>query len=407
MSWRDRECVGFSPPRVVPEGPGKRSFLDEAKGRMKIFISSLISGFEPFRQAARSAVTTPRHEAVMAEDFGAQPNSPQVACLQAVRSADLVLLILGEHYGTVQGTSGVSPTHEEFLEARDTKPILAFVQEGVTRDGQQAKFASEVQGWQQGYFRGGFRTPEELRDLVTRAIHDYQLAHAAAPLDITALTQSAIDLLPKQRSGNSGQSPMLTLAVAGGPLQRILRPAQLEERKLVNDLHQHALFAEPRLFDSAKGMDTDIEGSALFLEQDGGARVQLDEQGALVLRLTLERPSRRKHGGFAGGFALIQETVVEQLTAAIAYADWALELIDPTQRLTHVALAARIDASDHLGWRTQAEDDASPNSITMGFGSGDEKPPVAVDRPRAALRFDAARLAEDVMVPLRRQRKNR
>jgi hypothetical protein len=384
----------------------QRPLQQKANDEMKIFVSSLISGFEPYREAARSAITTLRHEAVIAEEFGAQPNSPQIACLRGVRSADLVILILGENYGSVQGTSGVSPTHEEFLEARDIKPVLAFVQEGVTRDAQQADFVSEVQGWQQGYFRGGFKSPEELKDLVTRAIHDYQLAHATAPLDIEALKQSAIGLLPKNRNGNSVELPMLILAVAGGPLQRILRPAELEQQKLVNTLHQRALFSEPRLFDSTKGMESGIEESALFLEQDRGAGIRLDERGALVVRLPLEEPIRRKHSGFTG-FALIQEIVVEKLTAAIAYADWALEQIDPTQRLTHVALAARINASDHMGWRTQAEDDASPNSITMGFGGNDEKPPVSVDLPRAALRFDAARLAEDLMVPLRRQRKTK
>ena len=142
---------------------------------MKVFISSLITGFEPFREAARSAIRTLRHEPVVAEEFGARPHSPQIACLQGIRSADIVVLILGERYGYVQGSSGVSPTHEEYLEARGTKPILMFVQEGVERDDQQAKFISEVQAWQAGHFRAGFKTAEELRDLVTRAIHDYQL----------------------------------------------------------------------------------------------------------------------------------------------------------------------------------------------------------------------------------------
>ena len=95
---------------------------------MKIFISSLISGFESSRAAAKSAVVALRHEPVMAEDFPAQPNSPQIACLQGIRSADIVVLILGDRYGSVQGTSNVSPTHEEFLEARDTRPVFVFVQ---------------------------------------------------------------------------------------------------------------------------------------------------------------------------------------------------------------------------------------------------------------------------------------
>ena len=123
------------------------------------------------------------------------------------------------------------------------------------------------------------------------------------------------------------------------------------------------------------------------------------------MRLPLDRPGRCRVGGFSG-FALIEETVVRQLTAAISFGAWTLEMIDPTQKLTHVAVAANIEASGHLGWRTQAEDDASPNSGTMGFGD-DKKPPISVDRPRPALSLDAQRLAEDLMVPLRRQRKNR
>src|SRR5437867_11552552 len=115
---------------------------------MKIFISSLVSGFEPFREAAKSAVVTLRHEPIMAEDFGSQPNSPQVACLQGVRSADLVILLLGARYGYSQGASGLSPTHEEYLEARDTKPMLVFVEGGIEREPEQARFLSEVQAWQ-------------------------------------------------------------------------------------------------------------------------------------------------------------------------------------------------------------------------------------------------------------------
>ncbi|MFM9926737.1 DUF4062 domain-containing protein [Variovorax sp. H27-G14] len=374
---------------------------------MKIFISSLIGGFEPFRAAARSAVTALKHEAVMAEDFPAQPNSPQIACLQGVRSADLVVLILGERYGSVQGTSNVSPTHEEFLEARDSRPVFVFVQEGITRDAQQTKFVTEVQGWQHGYFRGGFTTPEQLRDLVTGAIHEYQLAHATAPLDTGALKQSSIALLPREGRGNTIQSPVLYLAIAGGPLQNILRPAELEAPALASDLHQRALFTEPLLFDRSKGVESDIDGAALVLEQDGGSRIQLDEQGGILLRLPLEDRRPRGQHGFGGSFAIIEETVVRQLSAGIAYAAWLFERIDATQKLTHVALSARINASEHLGWRTQAEDDAQPNSGSMGFGGNEEKPPVTVSCPRAALRFDAMRLSEDLMVPLRRQRKSR
>lgn len=147
-----------------------------------MFISSVVSGMGPIRSAAREAVTTLRHEPVMAEDFGARPHSPQVACLTGVRQSDLVVLILGEHYGAIQ-PSGISATHEEYREAQDRKPVIAFVQESANRDSQQAQFVREVQEWQGGLFRAGFKTVSQFKIELTRALHDYDLANAVGPLD--------------------------------------------------------------------------------------------------------------------------------------------------------------------------------------------------------------------------------
>jgi hypothetical protein len=370
---------------------------------MRIFISSLIGGFEEFRAVARSAIVALRHEPVVAEDFGAQTSSPQIACLQGLRSADLVVLILGGRYGFVQGSSGVSPTHEEYLEARGKKPILTFVQGGVDRDEQQAKFVSEVSEWQSGHFRASFATADELRDLVTRAIHDYQLANAAGPLDTGAVSAAALGLLPKARQNSQASAPTLHVSIAGGPIQRLLRPSELEAPSLADAIHQQALFVEPKLFSKSKGVDHSIDGSTLVLEQERGARIRLGEDGSLLLSLPLERTEGGRRNAF-GLFAVIEEDVLRELAAAMAFGAWLLDKIDPTQRLTHVALAASIEASDHMGWRTQAEQDASPNSGTMRMGSG-QRPTSSTDRPRAALRFQATELAEDLMVPLRRQMK--
>lgn len=43
---------------------------------MDVFISSLISGMEEDRAAVRRATERLGHRAMMAEDFGARPNSP-------------------------------------------------------------------------------------------------------------------------------------------------------------------------------------------------------------------------------------------------------------------------------------------------------------------------------------------
>src|SRR5438477_13211491 len=99
---------------------------------MKVFISSPITGMEDLRAAVRDAVLQLGHEPVMAEDFGAQPHSPQVTCLTGLRQSALMILILGADYGTKQA-SGLSATHEEYREGKDHSPVIAFVQEGVAR----------------------------------------------------------------------------------------------------------------------------------------------------------------------------------------------------------------------------------------------------------------------------------
>ncbi len=339
----------------------------------------------------------------MAEDFGARANSPQIACLQAVRSADLVILILGERYGAVQGSSGVSPTHEEYLEARATKPILMFVQEGIERDEQQAEFIAEVGAWQSGHFRASFKTAGELKDLVTRAIHDYQISIAAGPLNTEELIGQALKALPGVRQGRQSTEPAINIAIVCGPAKRLLRPAALESSELAEDLHKQALFGKPSLFVGSKGVVKGIEGSALVIAQEQGARIQLDESGALLMRLPLNRDDAARRDGF--GMSIIEEDVLRELGAAISFAAWTLDRIDSTEAVTHVALAASIEASDFMGWRTRAEQDASQRSGVMRMGSRSGEEPVAAhtDRPRPSLRFHATEIAEDLMVAVRRR----
>src|SRR5690349_5931214 len=104
---------------------------------MKIFVSSVIRGFEQYRDAAARAAKTLGHEVKRAEDFAASPATPQQACLAGVRWADAVILLLGSRYGERQ-PSGIAPTHEEYREARERCPVLIFVERGVTVEpGQQ------------------------------------------------------------------------------------------------------------------------------------------------------------------------------------------------------------------------------------------------------------------------------
>jgi hypothetical protein len=215
------------------------------------------------------------------------------------------------------------------------------------------------------------------------------------------LVERAVALLGREDRQGHG-SPTLSLAIARGPRQRILRPVEIEAPRLSEDLNQAALFGETRIFDRTKGVDTAMEGSALSLRQEREGHVQLDEEGAVLIQLPVVQPTRRGTSSYGGFPALIQENVQQRIGSALTYATWLLERVDPIQRLTHVAIAARIDAAEHMAWRTQAEQDASPTSGSMGMGLSRERAPVQICQPRTALRLNRTHLVEDLLVPLRR-----
>jgi hypothetical protein len=372
-------------------------------GAMKVFISSLIGGFEAERAAVKDAIETPGHDAITAETFSARAASPQVACLQGLREADLVVLVLGLRYGAVQ-PSGISATHEEFREARGRKPVLVFLQTGDA-EAAQAAFIEEVSGWQGGQLRAPFATPEELRRQAARALHDYELAHAVAPVDPEKLRARVLELLPDVRLETS--NGMLSLAIAAGPTQPVLRPAEIETTALSDALQQQALFGVPPLFERKLGTLAELQRGVLVVHQEQrqglGASVRLWETGDIIIQLPSGRRTREQSLP-----AIIEEDVASDLHAAIGYAAWLLQHIDPTEKLTHVALAAQLTGGGYFGWRTRAEHEASPRTGSMsGFGREQERGAAVVLTPahrvRQALAMDAQRLVEDLLVLLRRQ----
>jgi hypothetical protein len=354
------------------------------------------------REHAVDPVLQLGHEPVMAEDFGAQPRSPQVTCLNGLRQSALMILILGANYGAKQA-SGLSPTHEEYREGKDRCPVIAFVQEGVTRDADQAAFVREVQDWESGLYRDAFSTADQLGRFVTRRLHEWALANAAGPVNEPALLAQALALLPEEERGYGRHGRSLLLAVACGPARAILRPSEIERSSFHDQLLQLALFGGSRVFTPAKPTTADIENHALVLTHDDGAgAVRLDGQGNLTLRLPLADASH--------GMVVIEENVADVLASALRYTVAVLDRIDPTQRITHVALAATLSGrGDHAVWRTQREQDASPNSYSTGFGHHERKPVhlTPAVRPRAALQHQAAQLVEDIVTLLRREWRSR
>jgi hypothetical protein len=123
-----------------------------------VFISSVIGGFEGVRQAAREAVESMGMRPLMAEMAGARPQSPQHA------------LLLGAHYGD-PGASGLSPTEEEFEQAkRRNKPIVILRQDVAMEPAQQEFLARAGGGWEEGILWDRFTDERDVGMKVVRAL---------------------------------------------------------------------------------------------------------------------------------------------------------------------------------------------------------------------------------------------
>jgi hypothetical protein len=207
--------------------------------------------------------------------------------------------------------------------------------------------------------------------------------------------------MPESR--NQVTPAMLELVVVGGPSQRILRPAEMEASQLAEHLEQAALYGDSRLLDRSLGVISGLDGPDLVLRQERGASIRLTEQGSLVVRLPLDEPRSARGLDPMSGMVIIEETVEERIGVALAYVGGALDRIDRTQRLTHLAVALRIAGVEHRGWRTRAQHAANTTSIQIGHGGMRERQPITLMARRAVLGLDRSALIQDLLVPLRRQ----
>ena len=364
---------------------------------MRVFISSVITGYEDFRNAVAAAVASLGHEVIRAEDFGALPSTPQQACLAGVRDADVVVLLVGARYGAIQ-PSGQSATDEEYRDARESKQVLVFVERAADRETRQESFLSDVRRWAGGHMTEGFDDAEGLRGAVTQQLHRLELSQQVGTADPEEMQARAMQLVPSD--DRHSYKDALVLALAGGPRQSILRPAMIESDDLYEALLREASFGERRVLDTRHGTQRIVRGNALVLEQPD-ASVYLDEEGSVRVVMTARDA---ESDGLSTLPVIIHEEIEERLARALRYVDWVLGHVDGTNRLTRVAIVASVHGGGYLGWRTRAEHAQDPKSVPVNpFATGGVVGLSPPDRARGALRTAGREIAEDLTIGLRRK----
>jgi tetratricopeptide (TPR) repeat protein len=99
-----------------------------------VFVCSTFDDLERERKAVLDAIrlVQSRHNAM--EFFGARPARPIDVCLDEVRKSDLLVVIVGEKYGSLPSEIGVSYSQAEYQEGmRLGKPCLVYLRDDDVR----------------------------------------------------------------------------------------------------------------------------------------------------------------------------------------------------------------------------------------------------------------------------------
>jgi hypothetical protein len=214
---------------------------------------------------------------------------------------------------------------------------------------------------------------------------------------VAASLERALALVPRKHHGVGEAS--LGLIVVAAPREAVLRPSELEDPALAGWLEREALYGEPPVLERGEGTKTGVSAGALVARQSR-ASVALDEEGAVVVARQLKREAERSIS-FQG---IIEEDVLADLIADLAFVDRVLAHIDQARRISHVIPVAILLGAGYSAWRTRAEQAASPGSMTLNIRGGDEIV-TRLSSPaqsRSVLTEGRSNLATDLMVLLRR-----
>ncbi len=359
----------------------------------RVFISSVMQGYESFRDAAAEGIRRAGGEPVRAEDFPAGGHSPRNACLDGVRSSDAIVLLLGARYGFI-GPSGIAVTEEEYEEAKRThKRVLVFLEDVAIREPQQQAFADRVQSYVDGHWRKTFQNRDALTKLVREAVAEADLS-ATPGLEDRARTRIEGGL----HSGPPESQGIVWLKTVWATMrdEEVTDPVDLGGAEFERRVQRLAHECEPRLFSYQQAKQSTALKSSLSIQQgDPGdwreprdlAIVEIHSDGTLSITQNVSGTEARSStdGGAFDMYFLAPSAVRRQSERAWAFAKAWWNGSDPYRR--HEPLLFNL-ALHHVGSRRWAEPiRSSDRGITIP-GECPHDPLVVFDRPRRVSRAD-------------------
>jgi hypothetical protein len=378
----------------------KRQSLLVTKPR--VFISSVIAGYEPFRDAAAAGVSAAGGIPVRVEDLPAHDRSPRNACLDLVEGSEIYLVIVGER-GGFTAPSGKKVTEEEYQHARrHGRVILAFIQR-TDRDPDATRLAADLSDYIGGRFRRTFTGPEELRLEVERALAQV-IPNFQTPMTNPAVVDQAV----------AEASPLLdevTLrnAVAPERTMELVDVLDLDSKELRDQLFQVGHASSVGFFSYEQAKQTDVRPKSLIITQSNSrrdtadlARLEIRTDGLLTLDTNVTgRRRRRDSPDLTEQLVILERDVKDALERTLRMVNGVYGALDPNGRADRLLLNISLSG---IGHRTWMQERVPRGGIPMRMTGPDTL--VAFDTSRLVTRIELREslpFADRVLALLRRQ----
>lgn len=348
----------------------------------RVFVSSVVRGFEAMRQAARRGIEAAGLEPVLVnEDSPSRPDSPRNACLDEIESSDIFVLILGERGGST-APSGKLVIEEEYEHARlKGLPILLFLQ-NVERDNDATRLAERASDYVDGHLRRTFQDENELEEVVREAVR------AQGKL-LKTRTISGDDLktdLGDARVRHDHASLRVVLAPERD--EEVIGIVRLESPELTHAVYQIGHEPAVKLFDygAAKKAGRTEDGVIFSQDHQWGDHVvaethlEIRPNGRLVIDRQISTLDDR---GGLGGLSILEPDLRRASQSTLVFASSFYEHVDPHKRHSRFWFGAVVA---NRGFRLLAAE-APHGGVSMGIHSR-EAGPIPAEAPRLIGRSD-------------------
>lgn len=352
----------------------------------RVFVSSVMDSFQPYRDAARQGIIAAGGEPVLVEDFPSLPFTPRTACLDAVASCDIYLIIIGQRGGwpTPSGKLAVEEEYEEAV--RRKLRLLAFI-ETVDRDQDADRLASRLSDYVGGLFRKTFLGPDQLRTYIENALAPIIKDAGSLGMNMKIINEKLKD------SFDIGSEAVLRIVFAPERQGQLIDPVDLESPALFTRLMEIGHSSKVGIFSYESGKMKKIGINEIVITQENSqghrqpvntVRLELLSKGILIIDTNVTgRVQRGNEYDMLNTMVIAEEDVREEMKKAFAFALALFEQLDPYCRYDRLLYNG---ALSNIGHRNLETNPQPRQGYQMGM-RGDKIVP-AFDQPRLVTRAD-------------------